>query len=36
MGHASSRAALIYQHATIDRERVIAERLNAMVQAARD
>jgi integrase len=29
MGHASSRAALIYQHATIDRERVIAERLNA-------
>ena len=31
MGHASSRAALIYQHATAERELAIAQRLNDMV-----
>jgi hypothetical protein len=31
MGHSSPRAALIYQHATEDRDVVIAEALSAMV-----
>ena len=35
MGHASSRAALIYQHATQDRDAVIAEKLSAMVERDR-
>ena len=30
MGHASRRAALIYQHRTIERDRAIAEALDAM------
>ena len=30
MGHASSEAALRYQHATADRDRVIAQALSAM------
>ncbi|WP_225656047.1 tyrosine-type recombinase/integrase [Streptomyces pseudogriseolus] len=30
MGHSSSRAALIYQHMTSDRDRAIADRLGAM------
>jgi integrase len=34
MGHSSSRAALIYQHATIERERVIAQRLSDMMAEA--
>jgi len=34
MGHSSSRAALIYQHATIERERVIAQRLSDMMTEA--
>jgi hypothetical protein len=31
MGHASPRAALIYQHATADRDRAIAEALGKMI-----
>jgi integrase len=34
MGHASSRAALIYQHATQDRDAAIADRLSSMVDDA--
>ncbi len=34
MGHASPAAALRYQHATADRDRVIAEALTAMVEPA--
>lgn len=34
MGHASSEAALRYQHATADRDRVIAEALSAMAGLA--
>jgi integrase len=30
LGHSSARAAMVYQHATEDRDRVIAERLAAM------
>lgn len=32
MGHSSSRAALIYQHMTGDRDRAIADRLGAMIR----
>jgi integrase len=35
MGHSSTRAALGYQHATEERERLIAIRLNDMINAAR-
>jgi integrase len=35
LGHASPRAALIYQHATAARDRLIAERLAAMTDASR-
>ena len=35
MGHASTRAALIYQHADRDRERDIAAGLSAAITAAR-
>jgi integrase len=31
MGHSSTRAAIIYQHATEERERVIADALDAML-----
>lgn len=34
LGHASSRAAMIYQHAADERDRLIAERLGAMVAEA--
>jgi hypothetical protein len=34
MGHASARAALIYQHASEERDVLIAERLSAMTDAA--
>jgi len=34
LGHASARAAMVYQHATEDRDRLIAERLTAMTQQA--
>ncbi|WP_371789461.1 tyrosine-type recombinase/integrase [Streptomyces albidoflavus] len=32
MGHSSSRAALIYQHMTSDRDRAITDRLGAMIR----
>lgn len=35
MGHASSRAALIYQHATADRDRAIADALGELARVAR-
>jgi integrase len=34
MGHSSARAALIYQHATEDRDRVIAQALAEMTPVA--
>jgi integrase len=34
LGHASPRAAMVYQHATEDRDRLIAERLAAMATEA--
>jgi hypothetical protein len=34
MGHASSRAALIYQHATSERDHAIAAALGDMLAAA--
>jgi integrase len=34
MGHASARASLIYQHASEERDVVIAERLSAMTEKA--
>jgi hypothetical protein len=33
MGHSSVRAALIYQHATDDRDQAIAKALNALIEA---
>ena len=33
IGHASPRAALIYQHATHDRDHAIAHALNGMIEA---
>ena len=35
MGHSSSRAALLYQHATTERELAIAQRLSDMVAESR-
>ena len=35
MGHASARAALIYQHATRDRDAEIAARLSSLVEQRR-
>jgi integrase len=35
IGHGSTRAAMIYQHATSDRDRKIAEVLNLMIEEAR-
>jgi hypothetical protein len=32
VGHSSSRAALIYQHMTRDRDPAIADRLGAMIR----
>jgi integrase len=34
MGHASPQAALIYQHATAERDRAIADALGAMIEEA--
>ena len=34
LGHASPRAAMVYQHATEDRDRLIAERLTEMAAQA--
>ena len=36
MGHGSMRAALIYQHATTERDRAIAQRLSDLVQGDED
>jgi hypothetical protein len=36
MGHASTRAALIYQHASQDRDKVIAQALGEAFKTARD
>jgi integrase len=36
MGHSSARAALGYQHATEERERLIARRLSDMIDGARN
>ncbi|MFD4869350.1 hypothetical protein [Streptomyces sp. NPDC058412] len=33
MGHSTARAALIYQHASADRDRLIADALSGLVQA---
>ena|ERR1019366_3187254 len=33
MGHSSSRAALIYQHATLERDRVLADALSKLVES---
>ena len=35
MGHGSMRAALIYQHATRERDRAIATALDALIEDAR-
>jgi hypothetical protein len=35
MGHASTRAALIYQHASKDRDKVIAQALGDAFKAVR-
>ncbi|MFE0625770.1 tyrosine-type recombinase/integrase [Streptomyces sp. NPDC058864] len=35
MGHSSPRAALIYQHASAQRERVIADAVSALIESAR-
>ena len=35
LGHASMRAALIYQHRTMTRDRAIAEALDALIEQAR-
>jgi hypothetical protein len=35
MGHSTSRAALIYQHMTGDRDRAIADGLGLMIREAR-
>lgn len=35
MGHSSARAALIYQHATAERERLIGQAVSAVVEQAR-
>ena len=36
IGHSSTRAAMIYQHATRDRDQAIAVALNALIDASRD
>ncbi|SEM14677.1 tyrosine-type recombinase/integrase [Streptacidiphilus jiangxiensis] len=36
MGHSSTRAALIYQHMTAGRDRVIADKLGQMIKEARE
>ncbi len=35
MGHSSSRAALIYLHATAERQRTLADTLGAFIEAER-
>jgi integrase len=36
IGHSSTRAAMIYQHATRDRDHAIAAALDALIEEARD
>jgi hypothetical protein len=36
MGHASTRAAMIYQHASDDRDRVIADTIGAAIDQWQD
>jgi hypothetical protein len=36
MGHASTRAAMIYQHASDDRDRVIADAIGAAIDQWHD
>jgi integrase len=36
IGHSSTRAAMIYQHATRDRDQAIASALDALIDAARE
>jgi hypothetical protein len=36
MGHGSARAAMIYQHATKQRDKTIADALSATIAAERD
>jgi len=36
IGHSSTRAAMIYQHATRDRDRAIAAALDALIEESRD
>jgi hypothetical protein len=36
LGHASANAALIYQHASADRDRSIADGVNAMIPDAQE
>ncbi|MBB4715234.1 hypothetical protein BJ965_005116 [Streptomyces luteogriseus] len=35
MGHSTARAALIYQHASAERDRLIADALSALVDKGR-
>ncbi|TDC29834.1 integrase [Micromonospora sp. KC213] len=35
LGHSSTRAAMIYQHATRDRDHAIAAALDALIEEAR-
>ena len=35
MGHGSLRAVLIYQHATRERDRQVADRLSVLVESSR-
>ena len=35
IGHSSTRAAMIYQHATRDRDQAIAAALDALIEEAR-
>jgi hypothetical protein len=35
IGHSTTRAAVIYQHRTIERDRLIAEAISAAVEAER-
>jgi hypothetical protein len=36
IGHSSTRAAMIYQHATKERDQAIAAALDALIDASRD
>jgi hypothetical protein len=36
IGHSSTRAAMIYQHATRDRDQATAAALDTLIDAARD